>query len=89
MNQTSTQAIPGAQIARELKYKYPCVSGLTLSRGSSISMAADSIAETPVVNAIVQSSEALSAEQVAEITQWLRLRMEDTTVVVHNIVDNK
>ena len=89
LNQTSTQSIPGAQIAKELKYKYPCVSGLTLSRGSSISMAADSIAETPVVNALVQSSEALSAEQVAEITLWLRLRMEDTTVVVHNIVDNK
>lgn len=89
LQQTHGEAIPYTQITKELRYKYPAVSGLAISRGSATRIAGDSIAESPVTSAIVQSSEALSAEQVAEITQWLKLRMEDTTVVVNNIVETK
>ena len=89
LQQTRGEAIPYTQIAKELQYKYPAVSGLSLSRGSATRMVADSITEVPVTSAIVQSSEALSAEQMAEIAQWLKLRLEDTTVVVNNIVDIK
>ncbi len=89
LKQTQGEAIPYTQITRELKYKYPAVSGLSLSRGSSTHLDGDTISEAPVTSAIIQSSEALSAEQVAEITQWLKLRMEDTTVVVNNIVETK
>ena len=78
--------IPYQQISRELKYKYPAVSGLSLSRGSAIRMAGDSIVEAPVTNALIQSAEALTAEQMEEITRWLRLRLEDTTIVANNII---
>lgn len=89
LQQTRGEAIPYTQITKELIYKYPVVNGLSISRGSATRMAADSITEVPVTSAIVQSSEALSAEQTAEITQWLKLRLEDTTVVVNNIVEIK
>ncbi|MBO4416921.1 MAG: TIGR00341 family protein [Bacteroidales bacterium] len=89
LNRSRGEAIPCTQITKELQYKYPVVSGLSLSRGSATRMAADSITEVPVTSAIVQSSEALSSEQMAEITQWLKLRLEDTTVVVNNFIETK
>ena len=86
LQQAAAVAIPYQQISKELKYKYPAVSGMSLSRGSSIRMEGDSIAEMPVTNALIQSAEALSAEQIEEITRWLRLRLEDSTIVVNNII---
>ena len=86
LQQAEGVAIPYQQISRELKYKYPVVSGLSLSRGSAIKMSGDSIVEAPVTNALIQSAEALSAEQMEEITRWLRLRLEDTTIVANNII---
>ena len=50
-------------------------------------MQADSVSEVPVTNAIIQSSEPLSAEQMQEITNWLRLRLDDTTIVANNITE--
>ena len=86
LQQAEGVAIPYQQISKELKYKYPAVSGLSLSRGSAMKMAGDSIVEAPVTNALIQSAEALSAEQMEEITRWLRLRLEDTTIVANNII---
>lgn len=86
LQQAEGVAIPYQQISKELKYKYPAVSGLSLSRGSAIRMEGDSISEMPVTNALIQSAEALSAEQIEEITRWLRLRLEDSTIVVNNII---
>ena len=89
LQQAAGSAIPYTQITRELKYKYPSVSGLSLSRGSQMRMEGDSVAEVPVTNALIQSVEALSADELAEITRWLRLRLEDSTVVANNIVENE
>lgn len=87
LQQAEGIAIPYQQISKELKYKYPAVSGLSLSRGSVIKMAGDSLVEAPVTNALIQSAEALSAEQMQEITDWLRLRLDDTTIVANNITE--
>ena len=89
LQQASSAAIPYTQIGKELKYKYPSVSGLSLSRGSKMLMSGDSVSEIPVINALIQSAEALSADQMAEITQWLRLRLNDSTVVANNIVETE
>ncbi len=89
LSQTEGKAIPYGQVTRELKYKYPSVSSLSISRGSRVVMKADSLSEVPVTNAIIQSSEALSAEQIAEITRWLRLRLDDTTIVANNIIESE
>ncbi len=87
LSQTKGKAIPYGQITKELKYKYPTVSSLAISRGSRVVMQADSVSEVPVTNAIIQSSEPLSAEQMQEITNWLRLRLDDTTIVANNITE--
>jgi uncharacterized hydrophobic protein (TIGR00271 family) len=89
LSQTEGKAIPYGQVTRELKYKYPSVSSLSISRGSRVVMKADSLSEVPVTNAIIQSSEVLSAEQIAEITRWLRLRLDDTTIVANNIIESE
>jgi len=96
LQQEAANAIPVAQVTRELRYKYPDVHSLSLSRGSSVAILQtaadstgarrDSIVEQPCINAIVGSGAPLSADQAQEITGWLRLRLNDTTVVVSNIV---
>ena len=85
---SQARTIPYGQIAKELRYKYPAVSGMSLSQGSAIRIAGDSIATAPVTNALIFSTEALSAEQLAEITSWLKLRLEDDAIVANNIVEN-
>ena len=89
LREASPAVIPYTQITKELKYKYPVVSGLSISRGSQMRMAGDSIAEVPVTNALIQSAEPLTAEQMEEITRWLRLRMEDSTIVANNIIESE
>ena len=88
LQQAEGSAIPYQQISKELKYKYPSVKALSLSRGSQMLLEGDSIAEVPVTSALIQSDGALTAEELAEITRWLRLRLEDSTVVANNIVVN-
>ena len=61
---------------------------MSLSQGSAIRITGDSIATAPVTNALILSTEALSAEQLAEITSWLKLRLEDDAIVANNIVEN-
>ena len=89
LKEAEGEAIPYSQISRELKYKYPAVSGLSISRGSSVRMVGDSIAEAPVTSALVRSEGALTSAELEEITSWLRLRLSDTTVVVNNLVETK
>ncbi len=78
-------AIPYVQITRELKYKYPQVQELSLSRGLSVQ--ADSLNGTPCTNALVYTGNALQGGEIGEIQDWLRLRMNDSTVVVRNLVE--
>ena len=99
LQEADGKAIPYLQITKELKYKYPTVGSLSLSRGTAVrilpaadsaatgSAAMDSIVEVPCINALVTTSEALPADALAEITQWLRLRLEDDSVTVTNTVE--
>ena len=96
LKQADANAIPYQQIAKELKYKYPTVGSLSLSRGSMVQVLAagdstgtarDSTVEVPCLNAIIRSGEPLSRAEIDEITRWLCIRLGDDTVVVDNIVD--
>ena len=98
LREADASTIPYQQITKELVYKYPTVKSLSLSRGSvmqvikvaadSTSAARDSLVETPCLNAIIRTAAPLQGAEVDEITRWLRLRLNDSTVVVSSISEN-
>ena len=96
LREANSHTLPYQQITKELVYKYPGVKSLSLSRGSvmqvfksdSTSAARDSLAERPCLNAIICTSAPLQPAEVEEITRWMRIRLNDSTVVVSNIAEN-
>mgnify|MGYP002623396661 CR=1 FL=1 len=83
------QEIPYQQIGKELKYKYPSVKSFSITRGTVVQFAGDTLEEAPCTNAIILTQEHLQQPEIDEITRWMRLRLDDTTIVVSNIVENK
>ena len=74
-------SIPYAQIAREVKYKYPRVREISLSRG--VTVAVDSLSELPCINVLVGTEGVpLGSSEKEELQNWLRIRLNDSTVVV-------
>ena len=82
-----TDEIPYSQITREIKYKYPQVSNVTISRGANVG--ADNLDITPCVSVITLSDHKLKDSEIAEMTSWLKIRLNDSTVVVHSFTESE
>lgn len=74
--------IPYVQIAKEVKAQYPDITALSLSEGAEVG--ADSLGAQKHIVAIASSKKTLSAEQIDKLSSWLKIRLNDTTVVVIN-----
>jgi len=72
------------QITRELRYRYHDVEDVSISRGLDIMT--DSLAVNRRINVLAFTNDQLEADVVADMQDWLKVRMNDTTVVVMNIV---
>ena len=82
-----TDEIPYSQVTREIKYKYPHVSNVTISRG--VNVGADNLEVTPCISVITLSDHKLKDSEIAELTSWLKIRLNDSTVVVHSFTESK
>ena len=76
--------LPYRQVGREVRFKYPIVKDLTLSRGASVWT--DSLSVNECLSVLVQTTRQMTAEEIAELSEWLKVRLNDTTVVVKNLV---
>lgn len=77
------EEIPYVQVVRELKYRYPALIDVTLARGATVS--ADSLTLQECLNVIATTRQPLGAAECADLADWLKVRLDDTTVVVRNI----
>ncbi len=75
--------IPYSQIAREVSVQWPDIKEIFLSRGASVTT--DSLSSTPGTLALIRSKPQISEEKARRLQQWLRVRLSDTTLVVHRI----
>ena len=82
-----TDEIPYSQVTREIKYKYPYVSNVTISRG--VNVGADNLEVTPCISVITLSDHKLNDSVIAELTSWLKIRLNDSTVVVHSFTESE
>lgn len=70
------------QITREIISTYPSVKHVRLAQGASV--AADSLYAQPCITAIIKCEEAISEEQTAQLSNWLKIRLntEDISLIV-------
>ena len=72
------------QITRELRYRYQDISDVSISRGLNI--ASENMDVSRRINVIAFTPQPLDQSIVSDIEGWLKVRMNDSTVVVMNIV---
>lgn len=82
LNEFKNSEIPYVQVTREIQTQYPEIKELTLTRGASVT--ADSLAMNRRLVVVAKTDKELSTEKTEKLTEWLRIRLNDSTVVVIN-----
>lgn len=77
------ESIPYVQLAREIRFTYPEVINVTIGRGASVD---DSLRLKECITVVATSKKAMKDENVKKLEEWVRIRLEDSTAVVNNIV---
>ena len=75
--------LPYGQLAREIRFRYPDVRDVTLSRGAEVP--ADTLGAESRTLVIAGSEKPIPDADLKEMTDWLKVRLNDTTVVVINL----
>ncbi|MCI2108427.1 MAG: DUF389 domain-containing protein [Bacteroidales bacterium] len=75
-------AIPYVQLTKEIKSAYPEIEEMTFGRGASVQ--ADSLSKNDRIIVVAKANPKLSQEKLRKLGGWLRIRLNDTTVVVMN-----
>ena len=76
------QEIPYLQISRELSSQFPQVKDLIISRGADINT--DSLAMQDCILVVARTERVLDDESKQKMTDFLKVRLNDSTVVVLN-----
>lgn len=74
--------IPYSQIAREVRYSYPEIKELSISKGAEVS---DSLSVNEALIVVAKSDGPMQLSKKASLQDWLRIRLEDSTAVLYNI----
>ena len=77
------QDIPFGQLAREIRFRYPAVKDVTLTRGASVP--ADTLGAVPKFLVIARTGGRMNSKEIEEMNDWLKIRLNDTTVVVMTV----
>lgn len=79
--------IPYTQISREIVSQYPQVKEIYISRGADVTT--DSLYTKDCILVVAKTQRALGDESKLRMTEFLKARLNDTTVVVINALDKK
>ena len=79
--------IPYTQISREIVSQYPQVEEIYISRGADVTT--DSLYTKDCILVVAKTQRALGDEAKLRMTEFLKARLNDTTVVVINALDKK
>ena len=78
------QDINYRRVAREVRYNYPDIKDLIITKGATVD---DSLRVKDCTIVLAHSDKPISQTQLKKVEEWLKLRLEDTTATVHNIID--
>lgn len=79
--------IPYTQISREIVSQYPQIKEIYISRGADVTT--DSLYSKDCILVVAKTQRALGDEVKLRMTEFLKARLNDTTVVVINALDKK
>ena len=71
------------RVTKEVRFSYPEVKDLAIGKGANVD---DSLKVKDMTIIIANSDKPIPNDRLQKIEDWLRLRLEDSTAVVHNIV---
>ncbi len=74
------------RVTKEVRFSYPEVKDLAIGKGANVD---DSLKVKDMTIIIANSDKPIPNDRLQKIEEWLRLRLEDSTAVVHNIVVKK
>jgi len=70
------------KLAKEVRFNCPEVKDLSIAKGATVD---DCLKVRDCTVVLLYTDKALPAASQDKVRQWLRLRLEDSTVVVHNV----
>ncbi len=76
-------AIPYSQIVREIRFNYPDVQNVTIARGAMVD---DSLRVNNCISVVAETSVPMEQASIESLQEWARIRLDDSTAVVSNIV---
>ena len=76
------EEIPYLQVSREVSSLYPQIRKLTISRGAEVSLDSLNVGNRMLV--VAESDRVLDQQSLERMTELLKLRLNDTTVLVLN-----
>lgn len=83
LERRSLRDIPYVQITREIRTSYADVKNVTIARGASVD---DSLKTKDCITILVSTEKAISKDNMARLQEWARIRLEDDSVIVNNII---
>ena len=74
--------IPYAQISKEVVSQYPEIQDLYIANGQEIQK--DSLSGRNRILVVANTTEPMERKRIESLEQWLKIRLNDNTVVVMN-----
>jgi hypothetical protein len=78
LDATKHATIPYIQLTREISGIYPMVRSVTIGRGAKVGV--DSLYAQPCLSVIVHTDFSLTVEQYDQLSEWLKIRLDDKTI---------
>lgn len=83
---TKRTTLPYTQITREISGIYPMVKSVIIGQGAKISV--DSLQSQSCISVILHTTSTLTHEQHTHLNEWLKIRLNDTTVELIQLTDS-
>lgn len=82
----SLRDIPYVQITQEIRSNYPEVNKVTIGRGASVD---DSLRVEGCITILAISEKPMKQESLKKLQEWAKVRLEDESAIVSNIVSKQ
>ena len=80
LDATRQVSLPYVQLTREIIGIYPSVRSVVIARGAIVE--SDSLAASPCISVIVHPDSLLTPTETTQLTEWLRVRLNEKSIVL-------
>ena len=85
LDATQQVSLPYVQLTREITGIYPSVRSVVIARGAAVGR--DSLVASPCISVIVRPDSMLTLTETLQLTEWLRVRLNEDNIVLSQQLD--